>query len=267
MNKSFKDRLAALEALEMRAELDREPLTSAQRYILYNQIELGNVTMDARGLLVRGWKIGAADDTAALDTALARCNAARAALRPRLTTLEAVDLWLRGLEDPDIFDASELCFWVFFGLLHKPRVDDWPANREQVRFSGSVLQLGSALPSHGGLRGWWGRIIERAAPIIQEHGYAFFPLRSDDIRAALDLIDSGEMTYQPLGPQSQRSHSSIIKIPYGSAHYELRTRVAWAFDQYMEQIGGEPIQSADELRADLVAALEQYTHDEFEETA
>jgi hypothetical protein len=264
MNKSFKDRLATLEALETRAAaiaFDRSPLTEADRDLLSDEISLSNVTMKD-GLLVRS---GSAGDTIAIDQALARCNAALLALRPRLTTIEAIDLWLRDIGDPDTFDEDELFGWVWYGLVHKSAVAPVPGNGVQLSFSSGVLR--STVSCSGGLRDWWGKIAERAAPIIREREIRFFPLHSEDIRAALALIDSGELTCQVLGPQSQRSHSSIIKIPYGSAQYDLRPRVVSAFDEYMHQVNGALIETTDELRADLMTALEQFNYEEPIETA
>jgi hypothetical protein len=41
----------------------------------------------------------------------------------------------------------------------------------------------------------------------------------------------------------------------------------WALDQYMYQVDCAPVQTTEELRADLVAALGQFAHDELQETA
>jgi hypothetical protein len=262
MNKSFKDRLAALEALETQAELDRSPLTDDDRRLIGDAIALYAVTLDGNGYLVRSRDNG---DTAATDRAVARCNAALATLRPRLTTLDVIDIWLRDLEDPATFDEDELLYWVWYGLMKKPPLEDTNARDHQVSFSSGTLR--SVVTCAGGLPGWWTQIAELAAPILKARELAIFPLYPSDIRTALALIDSGEITCKPPWSQSWRSHTCTIQIPRSSEHDALRRRVAHAFDEYMHQVSGALIETTDELRADLVAALEQYTHEEPIETA
>jgi hypothetical protein len=106
MNKSFKQRLEALEALESeRIAFDQSELTWDDRELLYMAISTYRVTLNASGWLTRAKAADSIDD---LDQALARCNAALARLVPRLRTLEEVDAWIRELEDPNTFDEDEL---------------------------------------------------------------------------------------------------------------------------------------------------------------
>jgi hypothetical protein len=263
MNKSFRDRLAALEALEYQAELDRSPLTPEDRTLLGDMVSIHVVTLNGSGCLVRNRDYG---DTAAIDRALARYNAALLALQPRLMTLEAVDLWVRDLDDPDSFDEDELLFQVWVGLEHKhAKFAEMPPVGTLVSFAGGVLRATISCP--GCLRSWSARIVERATLIIKAREISFFPLFPEDIRAALELIDAGEMTCQAPWSSAYRSHRYRIKVPHGSVHTGLCDRVASAFDQYMYQVNGALLETTEELRADLVEALEQFKDEELEETA
>lgn len=116
MNKSFAQRLAALEALEAEREAEQEAgrnagdLSFDDMARLSTQLALSNVTMKA-GRAVRTWRTGSEVYTAELDQALVRCNAmlAREIDPPRTT--EALDgwltsVWMNALDDTGRFIVS-----------------------------------------------------------------------------------------------------------------------------------------------------------------
>ena len=256
MQKSFKDRLAALEALEgprPGSVLDNTPMDWTDRETLYMAISLYRATVDERGYLVRKDTPSAPDD---LDRAISRCNAGLAGLVPRPRTLEAVDGWIRDLSDPDTFDADALIAWAHWGLTKKPDLEN------MLSFGSGELRATATFP--GAVPGYWQRIAERAAPLLKERGIVLVPLLPEDARAALALLDSGVMTCQPItGLHPWYSHHTTIN---SSAQYDVRGRLVWALDQVQYQTGGAFIETADELRAVLTSGLE--TIDESaEETA
>jgi hypothetical protein len=254
MNKSFKDRLAALEALEEQAELARAPITEEDRDLLYLAIEKRSVTMDASGRLVRSWATG---DTQALDQALARCNTALAAMLPPLTTIEDIDAWIRELPDPDAFDDEELFVEVFHGLLKREGTD--------TPLSFAAGGLHAPYTACGSIRRYWTRVAERGALLLKAQGIEIFPLLPGDIRKATEYIDAGVITCQPCPEHVTKSHQSTVMSTH--ADPDLHTQLVWALDQYMYQVDCAPVQTTEELRADLVAALGQFAHDELQETA
>jgi len=260
MNKSFKQRVKALEALETQAEQARAPLSEDDRDLLYLAIEDRSVTMDATGRLVRGW---AAGDTAALDLALVRCNTVLAAMLPPLTTLEDIDAWIRGLPDLGSFDDDELLVEVFMGLLKGEKTDP------QLTFARGSLQHMAIL---GSLQRYWAGIVERGAPLVKERGITFFPLLPADIRTVIERIDAGVITCQALPEHAAKPHqyrvTSTRPVNTNIKRNSLLQRLVWALDQYMYQIDCAPVQTSEELRADLAAVLEeQWNYEEHEETA
>jgi hypothetical protein len=266
MNKSFRDRLAALEALEgppAGSVLDNAPITSEDQELLYMAISTYRAILDERGYLARKEKPSAPDD---LDRAISRCNAGLARLAPRLRTLEEVDGWIRQLEDPDTFDEDELFGWVHWGLAKEPPTEGI-GHADLISFSSGELRVSVSFP--GALRGHWTRIVERAAPLLKERGIVLFPLFSSDARAALALLDSGVLTCRPLTPNCWRSHNHTIQVPYPSSNelHALRTRLVWALDQAQLQTGGAFIETADDLRAALVSGLENSDNESIQETA
>ena len=259
MQKSFKARLEALEALEEQAEQARAPLSDADRDLLYLAIESRSVTMDASRQLVRSWATG---DTSALDLALVRCNTALAALLPPLTTIEDIDTWVRDLPELDSFDDDELIVEVFMGLLKGEKTDP------QLTFARGSLQHTTIL---GSLQRYWAGIVERGAPLVKERGVIFFPLLPSDTRSAIERIDAGVITCQARPEHVAKSHqytvTSTRPVNTDIKRHSLLQRLVWALDQYMYQVDCALIETTDELRATLVEALEQWNHEELEETA
>jgi hypothetical protein len=246
MNKSFKQRLEALEALEgppAGSVLDNSPITEEDQELLYMAISTYRATVDERGYLVRKEKPSAPDD---LDRAISRCNAGLARLVPRLRTLEEVDGWVRQLEDPDTFDEAELLSWVHWGLTRQPDLEN------VLSFSSGELRASVLFP--GAVLGYWTRIAERAGPLLKERGIVLIPLLPEDARKALALLDSGVIRCRPFTPTCWRSHHTTI--PYVSSAAALHGRLVWALDQVQHQTGGAFIETADDLRALLVAGLE-----------
>jgi hypothetical protein len=263
MNKSFRDRLAALEALETHVELDHAPLTWEDRELLFIQIALYNVTVDDSGRVVRSWRTGSADVTADLDRAISRCNAALAALVPRLRTLEAVDAWIRDLDDPATFDDDTIIAWTHWGLTKTPDHDS------VISFTSGELRV--SVSFRGGVRGYWERIVERAGPLLKARGIVLVPLLPEDARAALALLDAGVLRCHPItGLHPWRSHHTTIQLPYNSGisneTHGVRDRLVWAFDQVQYQTGGAFIETAEELRAVLIAGLEKAAYESVYET-
>jgi hypothetical protein len=123
----------------------------------------------------------------------------------------------------------------------------------------------------GALLGHWTRIAERARPLLKERGIVFFPLFSEDARAALALLDSGLLKCRPLHERAWKSHHTTISLSYNSDVSSdtraLYDRLVWALDQLQIQTGAPFIETAEELRADLVAALEDSDHVPLQETA
>lgn len=112
MQKSFKQRLAALERLEAAIDPIAHPgdLTDADCAVLVGQASLSNVELLPDGRVVRHWPCNGADVTAALDLALRRCNVQLAVSDdpPRTTAelvnslvewvpYEAIPAWMWGL--------------------------------------------------------------------------------------------------------------------------------------------------------------------------
>jgi hypothetical protein len=254
MNKSFKQRLEALEALEEQAEQARAPLSDEDRDLLYLAIESRSVTMDANRQLVRSWATG---DTSTLDLALVRCNTALAALLPPLATLEDIDAWIRELPELDSFDDDELLVEIFMGLLKGEKTDP------SLGFARGSLHVVEG-PSVA-LRRYWAGIAARGAPLVKERGITFFPLLPSDIRAAIERMDAGMVTCQPVPEYAAKSHQHTVTstrpVNTNSKRHSLLQRLVWALDQYMYQTDCMPIETTEELRADLVAALEQFDHE------
>jgi hypothetical protein len=248
MNKSFRSRLEALEALEgLRpgGVLDNAPITPADQELLYMAISTYRATLDERGYLVRKERPSAPDD---LDRAISRCNAGLARLVPGLRTLEEVDGWIRQLEDPDTFDEDELLSWVHWGLTKQPDLEN------VLSFSSGELRASVSFP--GAVLGYWTRIAARAGPLMKERGIVLIPLLPEDARSTLALLDSGVISCRPFTPNCWRSHNHTIQLPYTSEAAGLRTRLVWALDQVQLQTAGAFIETADDLRAMLVSGLE-----------
>jgi hypothetical protein len=95
---------------------------------------------------------------------------------------------------------------------------------------------------------------------LKERGIVLFPLFASDARAALNLLDADELKCRPLTPNAWRSHNWTINLPYGewfvTGHRPLYDRLVWALDQVQYQTGGDFIETADGLRAVLLAGLE-----------
>jgi hypothetical protein len=227
------------------------------------QIALYNVTVDDIGRVVRNLRTGSADGTADLDRAISRCNAALAALVPRLRTLEAVDGWIRDLDDPATFDDDAIIAWTHWGLTKTPDHDS------MISFTSGALGVSVSFP--GALRGYWERIVERAGPLLHARGIVLMLLLPEDARAALVLLDAGVMTCRVLYERCWRSHHTTIVVPYqgytgASDPYSIRIRLVWALDQVQHQTGGAFIETADELRAVLVSGLERAAYESVYET-
>jgi hypothetical protein len=165
--------------------------------------------------------------------------------------MEAIDGWVRDLEDPDSFDDDTLIDWAHYGLTKKPDL------AEMLSFTSGELRATATFP--GAVRGYWERIAERSGPLLKERGIVLMPLTTEDAHTALELVNAGVITCRALTPQCWGSHHHTIPTPYGSGeqNYGVRNRLVWALDQVQYQTGGDFIETADELRAVLVDALEE----------
>jgi hypothetical protein len=254
MNKSFKARLEALEALEgppAGGVLDNSPLTWEDRELLYIAISTHRAILDERGYLARKDGPSAPDD---LDRAISRCNADLASLVPRLRTIEDVDAWIRDLSDPDAFDDDTVIAWAHWGLTKK-------ADHENVlSFGSGALQVTAVFP--GAVPRYWRRIAERAAPLLKERDIVLMPLLPEDARSALALLDSGVITCKPItGLYPWRSHHTTIQASYACDPTNVRIRLVHALDQAQCQTNGAFIETAEELRAVLTAGLEKIDYE------
>lgn len=101
MQKSFKARLEALEALEAKAEQERaasEPaavewLDSSDCEMLRFQLSIGNIAL-TDGIVSRRWAPAGAEYATGLDTVLTRLNIILPMLESPVDTLDALDTWL-----------------------------------------------------------------------------------------------------------------------------------------------------------------------------
>jgi hypothetical protein len=261
MNKSFAARLEALERLETQAERDRSPLTDEDRRILCYQLACGNVTMQ-RCWAARTWALGAPEATNALDTALSRLNVELNSLVPRLHTTEALDDWLCEIPDVATLDDRAVLAEAFYGLV---QCEGW---MPLLTFRTGAL---TATQSAGAWARYWGRIADRAGVLLQ--GAVIFPLSAEDTRAALELLDAGTFKVRPFGRAGEwgwRSHHWTLSAPYNGGivndTHRLYQRVVHAFDEYIYQVGGTPLETVEDIRAVLVRALENNNHESVEET-
>jgi hypothetical protein len=237
--KTFERRLAALELLVADAQ-DVGPLTFEDLDFLFFQHDVGNLELE-EGRAVWRWPVDG------MDAILRRLNAWLRTLEsaPKSTPQLIGDLRVRWFdfiaEDVPLYDEATVVEEVTRGLAKRVNA---------LGFSGGVL-----VASAGGVaESYWRAIAERARTIER----VYFPLSTEDIRAALDALSTCKLLVGPANV-SWRSHRVTIQAPYNDGivneWHELSYRVAHAFDLLNDQVGCGILQSADEVRGALELAL------------
>jgi hypothetical protein len=239
--------LASLEKRVVKLELrdtEREgagPVSFEDVDFLFFQHDAGNLELE-EGRAVWRWPVDG------MDAVLRRLNA-----------------WLHTLEDqprstPVLIGLLRVRWFDFIAVEDVPRYTDDEIIEEVTRglakrvnalgFSGGVL-----VASAGGVaESYWRAIAERARTIER----VYFPLSTEDIRAALDALSTRKLLVGPANV-SWRSHRVTIQAPYNDGivneWHELSYRVAHAFNVLNDQIGCGILETADEVRGALELAL------------
>jgi hypothetical protein len=258
-NKSFKQRLAALEALEQE---------SIGRYLPPERYEV--VRLLLANTLIYDFGTGAPEGRFAVHASTYPDNPQFRALRVKQCAdlgfeLTYADLWALcawlNEQAPGELASNLVPTEAQADALTDDEVltEAWYGLRAEPGYTAALSASGGGFrPTSNHARRYWERVAERAQALCTERGIILFPLTDEEIRAAIDLIDRDVFTVRPIwedgrGNHGWRSHHTTISYPYAESEQwrEPHCQLATALDQMVAQRGDPPL----ETKADILAAL------------
>jgi hypothetical protein len=254
MQQSLSKRLAALEALEALEQDSIARYLPPERYTLARQLLAAALIFDFGQDAPARFALHAPSypDNPQFRASLAqRCAALDLDLS--FTDLQALCAWLNDQApgelaanlapnetDADVLTDDAVLDEACYGLADGHTLTCWNTGTFRVTFSNSA----------GGPR-YWQRVAERAQALCTARGIMLFPMTTEEIHAAIDLIAREVFFIRPHRPQFSDSYGSVImhrsSDPEYHAHDEQKRTLVRALDCCRWQSHGSLLETREEI--------------------